>query len=97
MSQGSARVDEGVQMVGRAGSSMEKIQVGAQKVLAAVDDISSSLREQSSTSNLIAKNIEGIAQMTEETSTVIKDVSASADELEQLAAKLKESVGLFRL
>ena len=97
MSKGSTRVNEGVQMVGRAGNSMDKIQVGVQSVLTSVGDISSSLREQSSTSNLIAKNVEEIAQMTEETSTIIKDVSAAADQLEQLAAKLKDSVGQFSL
>ncbi len=97
MSQGSACVDEGVQMVSRAGNSMEKIQIGVQQVLAAVDDISSSMKEQNSASNLIAKDIEGIAQMTEETSSIIKGVAASADHLEQLAATLKESVGQFKL
>ena len=97
MSKGDARVNEGVQMVDRAGQSMEKIQTGVQKVLASVDDISASLREQSSASNLIAKNIEGIAQMTEETKAIVQEVSASADSLEQLAAKLKESVGIFKL
>ena len=97
MSKGSARVNEGVLMVGRAGISMEKIQEGAQKVLASVGDISASLREQSSTSNLIAKNVEGIAQMTEETSSIIKEVAASADQLEQLAEALKRSVGQFKL
>lgn len=67
------------------------------KVLAAIDDISTALREQSSASQLIARNVESIAEMTEETSTVIKDVSISADQLEQLAAQLKATVGEFKL
>jgi methyl-accepting chemotaxis protein len=97
MAKGSTRVSEGVELVGRAENSMEKIQDGVGKVLASVDHISSSLREQTSTSNEIAKNVESIAQMTEETSSVIKNVSASADHLEQLAGQLKESVGQFKL
>jgi methyl-accepting chemotaxis protein len=97
MSRGSTRVNDGVRMVGNAGSSMEKIQGGVEKVLAAVGDISSSLREQSSTSNLIAKNIEDIAQMSEETSSIVNEVAASADQLEQVAASLKNSVGQFKL
>jgi len=97
MAKGSTRVKEGVQMVGLAGNSMDKIQVGVQKVLASVDDISASLKEQSVASSLIAKDIEGIAQMTEETSSIIKGVAESADNLEQLATKLKESVGQFKL
>jgi methyl-accepting chemotaxis protein len=97
MAQGSTRVNEGVQLVGRADDSMGKIQDGVQKVLGSVDHISSSLREQTSTSNDIAKNVESIAQMTEETSSVIKEVATAADHLEQLAGQLKESVGQFKL
>jgi methyl-accepting chemotaxis protein len=97
MAQGNARVDEGVQMVSQAGVSMEKIQDGVQQVLAAVDDISAALKEQSSASQLIARNVESIAEMTDETSGIIKEVSASAGHLEQLSAELKTSVGAFRL
>ncbi len=97
MSDASACVGDGVEKVGRAGNSMKSIQEGVQKVLAAVGDISSSLQEQSTTSHLIARDIEGISRMTEENSISIRDVSASADQLEQLAAALKESVGKFRL
>ena len=97
MAKGSVLVGEGVEMVSGTGSSMEKIQDGVQKVLAAVDDISSALREQSSASHLIARNVESIAEMTEETSVIIKEVSASAAQLEQLAASLKAAVGQFKL
>jgi len=97
MSEGSARVSESVRIVGHAEDSMAKIQDGVMKVLASVQDISSALTEQSSASNLVEQNVEGIAQKAEETSTIIKDISASADHLEHLAAQLKESVGLFKL
>ena len=97
MSKGSTLVSEGVRMVENAGISMEQIQAGVDKVLASVGDISESLREQNSTSDLIARNIEGIAQMSEETNVIIKDVAASAAELERLANSLKESVGKFTL
>jgi methyl-accepting chemotaxis protein len=97
MSVGRARVNEGVEMVGRAGSSMDKIQGGVQNVLASVDEISNSLREQSAARNLIARNVEGIAQMTEETSSIIKEVSASAEHLEQLSRTLNQAVGQFKL
>ncbi|HLO63361.1 MAG TPA: methyl-accepting chemotaxis protein [Azonexus sp.] len=97
MAQGSTLVGEGVQMVGVTGESMEKVQDGVQKVLAAIDDISSALKEQSSASHLIARNVESIAEMTEETSTVIKEVSLAAGNLEQLAAHLKATVGEFKL
>ncbi len=76
---------------------MAQIQTGVERVLAAVGDMSASLREQSSTSNLIAGNVERIAQMTEETGGVVQDVAASADRLAKLADALKQSVGQFKL
>jgi methyl-accepting chemotaxis protein len=97
MSEGNTLVNESVKIVGNAENSMARIQDGVLNVLAAVGDISRALTEQSATNNLIAKNVEGIAQMTEETSTIIKDVAASADHLERLAAQLKDSVGQFKL
>jgi methyl-accepting chemotaxis protein len=97
MAQGIACVDEGVEMVGQAGSSMERIQEGVQKVLSSVGDISVALKEQSATSHLIAQNVQSIAQMTEETSTIVKEVSVSADRLEQMAMQLKQTVGQFKL
>ena len=40
MSEGNARVKEGVEMVGNAGVSMERIQQGVQSVLSSVSEIS---------------------------------------------------------
>ncbi len=97
MAQGIACVDEGVQMVSRAGTSMEKIQDGVQQVLSSVADISAALQEQNSASTLITQNVQHIAQMAEETSGIVREVSASADRLEQMAMQLKESVSQFRL
>jgi methyl-accepting chemotaxis protein len=97
ISKESAHVNEGVQMVNLAGNAMDKIQDGVQKVLSSVEDISSSLREQRISSDQLAKNIEGVVHTTEETSHIIREVAVSANNLEQQALSLKESVGKFRL
>ncbi len=97
MSHESVRVNQGVALVGHANESMERIQGGVQKVLASVEQISSALREQNAASNLIARSVEGIAEMTEKNSSVIKEVSSAAEHLEQLAVQLNESVGKFKL
>ncbi len=97
MQTGNQRVGEGVQLVSRAGSSIDKMQEGVRKVLASVSEISSSLKEQSATSGKIAGNVDGIARMTGESSTIVKEVAVAADHLEQLAQTLKQSVGQFIL
>lgn len=97
MSKGSSLVKEGVRMVEHAGSSMEQIQAGVDRVLASVGDISASLMEQRTTSDLIARDIEGVSRLTEETNAILQEVAASATQLEQLASSLKHSVEQFSL
>ena len=95
MEEGRQQVSEGVQMAAETGESMARIQTGTQRVLDAVEDISSALREQTAASTQIAKNVETIAQMTEENSAAVNAVSQSANQLEHLAEDLKRSVDLF--
>jgi methyl-accepting chemotaxis protein len=97
MAEGSAQVGEGVQMAARTGESMARIEQGTQEVLVAVEDISSSLREQSTASSQIANNVERIAEMTEENSAAVAAVFQAANRLEHLAEDLKASVNRFRV
>jgi len=97
MEEGRKQVAEGVQMAAKTGESMQHIQFGTKRVLDAVEDISSALSEQTSASTQIAKDVETIAQMTEENSAAINAVSRSANQLQQLATDLKRSVDHFHV
>ena len=97
MTEGGTQVGRGVGMAAKAGDSITHIEASSRNVLASVTEISSALQEQSSTSNLIAQNVEKIAQMTEENGATIKNVKLAADRLEQLSGKLKSLVARFRV
>ncbi len=97
MQQGNQRVTEGVALAGRAGESMRMISEGSRVVVQAVTGISCSLREQRSTSSDIAKRVENIAHMTEETSAAVSQVAATADQLKSMADELKRAVSGFRV
>ena len=97
MSHGTVMVNEGMTLVGSTGASMTHIHGGTDKVLAAIDDISTSLREQSCASNEIAKSVEGIARMAEENNSAINEVAVSAEQLRSISYALKESAARFRL
>ncbi|MBN8442598.1 MAG: HAMP domain-containing protein [Thauera sp.] len=97
MQRGVQRVRDGVELSNRAGESMAQISAGAQQVLSAVSDISSALREQSSTSNAIAHNVEGIAQMAEANNLAVRETASTASRLEDLATKLRKQVERFRV
>lgn len=91
------RVDEGVNIAGKAAESMQDITDGAQQVVASVNDISSALREQSVASNDISANVEKIAQMSEENSAASNEVANAAQRLNALAAEMCKSVAVFKV
>ena len=97
MQQAVARVEQGLGMAQKASDSMLGISGGAQKVVAAVNDISEALKEQSAASNDIAKNVEKIAQMSEENSAATREAADTAQQLEQLAALTQATVSEFRV
>ena len=63
MAQGTVMVNVGMELVGNTGNSMATIYGSTDKVLAAIDDISTSLREQSNANSEIAKSVENIARI----------------------------------
>jgi methyl-accepting chemotaxis protein len=97
ISAGSDRMLAGVALIRRAGDSMDQIQRGVDLVLCAANEISLSLKEQNLANQHISQNVEGVAQMTEETSIVVQSVSVSAAQLEDLARSMSASVDRFRI
>jgi len=63
---------------------------------ARISEIAHAMREQASAATDIARNVESVAQMVEQNNEVVASVSASAEQLESLAADLKAQVGKFR-
>ncbi|QDF97645.1 chemotaxis protein [Azoarcus sp. DD4] len=97
MEAGVARVRDGAELTTRAGQSMAEINTGAREVLQAVSDISLALREQSSASADIARNVERIAQMAEENSAAVRDTAQIASTLQSLAGDLERKVERFKV
>jgi methyl-accepting chemotaxis protein len=97
MSRSSEQVQAGVGLIRQSGDSMMKIQGGVGHVLTSTDEISASLREQDMANQDIARNVEINAQMTEETSDIVKEVANSAHQLEGLAKQMSDSVHRFRV
>jgi methyl-accepting chemotaxis protein len=97
MEEGKVQVEEGVKKAAKTGDSMAAIQSGAHQVLAAIDNISNALREQTSANTHISQSVEKIAQMSEENSVAVNEVFQAANQLEQLAIVMKASVGQFKV
>jgi methyl-accepting chemotaxis protein len=96
MQEGCARVTEGVAMANRAGESMSQIRDGANRVITAVSDISTALREQSAASTQVSQKVEIIARMTEENSVAANEIAGEAQQLKGLASALGNAVSRFK-
>ena len=94
---GATRVNDSVGKASEAGGCMARINDATNAVVDAVNEISLALREQSSASEAIARNVEQVATMNEENTTAFGHVVADAQRLQGLATQLKASVASFRV
>lgn len=78
-------------------TAISSTQSSVQSAVQGVSEISGSVREQSETSNSVAKNIEQIAHMVEENNRSIRQAGQATLELQTVAEALRTSVSKFRL
>jgi methyl-accepting chemotaxis protein len=97
MRSGVMEVNHGVEMAGAAGTAITAIRESSAQVLAVVEHISLALREQTTASQDVARNVERSAQMAEQNNLSVQDLLVTSNDLSQLAAGLKKEVALFRL
>ena len=90
MAQGAAHAEQ-------AGRAIVGINEGADKVLHGINDILSSLQEQTQTGHEIASNVEKVAQMTEANRVAVESVDRTAHKLQEFAHELQGSVRHFRI
>ena len=90
-------VKAGSVMAEKAGSSIVEINDGVARVLNGVEDISSSIQQQSVASREIAVNVEKVAKMSDENSEAVRDVFGTVENLETLSSALEQSVRHFRI
>jgi methyl-accepting chemotaxis protein len=90
------QVAQGKSLAEEVASTLARINQGARITMERINDISSAAAEQGTASNDIARNVEKIAQMTEETSAAISQASTTAQQLEALASKLHAEVAQFK-
>jgi methyl-accepting chemotaxis protein len=97
MNQSQTRVQSGVVLANRARESLGMIRQETRNTLVMVTEISAATKEQSIASNEIASNVETIALMTEENTSVIGHLADAATHLEQMSSNLLNLVYRFRL
>ncbi len=91
------QVEKGMELAEAARKMLENIHGQALQSLTQVKDVALATREQATTANDIARHVEHIASMSEETNATMKNNAAAARELEQLAVELGRLVSYFRV
>jgi methyl-accepting chemotaxis protein len=97
MQTGVEQAGKGVDLARQAGTSINEIREGSARVMDVVNSISDSIREQGTVSSEIARNIEQIAQMSEESANAVQHTTEAARHLQQLSTALHNSVSRFKL
>ncbi len=90
MEQGTAEVDEGVKLAGRAETALGEITQAINRNIALVEEIAQGSRQTSEgTQQLSASN--------EQITSTIEQVAAAAQELSEIAGRLQTSVAMFKI
>lgn len=96
MESGVQRVGQGVELATRAGQTIELVAESAVHAESAVGEMTNGLREQSAAGQEIARNVEQVAQMSEQSFAAAKEASRRAGELAHLAGALEATVRRFK-
>jgi len=91
------RVETGHQLSDQAAERVSAIQESARQVSSAINDISAALNEQNSVAHEIARQVETVAQMSEENSVAAKNTSRIAQALDQFSSALRQTADHFKV
>ncbi|WP_374511220.1 methyl-accepting chemotaxis protein [Niveibacterium sp.] len=91
------QVGETAEVTSAAGTAMESIQGGSRQVLGVSRDIRNALKEQSSASELIAKQVEVISAMSEENTEAMRETREASHDLSTLSQAMHQAADRFRV
>lgn len=90
-------VVEGAQLSDAAGQALEEISTVSQNLAQLIESISGDTEKQASVATDVAKLMQNILQITEQTTTGTRQTAVSIGELAELATELKGSVAGFKV
>ena len=92
----NAQVATGKKLAEEVAATLSSINTGVHATMRRINDISAAATEQGAASQDIARNIEKIAHMTQETDATIALAAQSAQQLDTLSANLRADFARFR-
>jgi len=97
MKKGREEVENGMILADKADASLKEIISGADKVVDIITQVAASSEEQSTTSELINNSIEGISNISKQTSEGIHQIAKATEGLNNLTSDLEKLVINFNV
>jgi len=97
MERSTADVVSGAQLAENAGAALEEIEQVSNQIASLVQNISASARNQSQTSQSVARNMQVLREISSQTADSTSHTSEAVAKLALLSASLRKSVAGFRL
>jgi twitching motility protein PilJ len=97
MERSTADVVGGAQLAENAGGALEKIEQVSNQIAMLVNNISASARDQTKSSQSVARNMQVLREISTQTADATTNTSDAIGKLAQLSAALRRSVAGFRL
>ncbi|MFH0991276.1 MAG: methyl-accepting chemotaxis protein [bacterium] len=97
MAEATKEVDAGILLADKAGDALQEIVRISQQVTDVVFQIAVASEQQSNTSQLISRSVEGITSVTQQTSSGAQQIAQTAEDLNRLTETLLSLVSQFKL
>jgi len=97
MHEGTKEVENGTMLANNAGEVLKSIIAEAETVTDIAVQVAAASEEQSSASEQISRNVEGISNVTRETSSGIQQIAHAAEDLNKLTVTLQDLVAKFKV
>ncbi|MBK1689286.1 methyl-accepting chemotaxis protein, partial [Rubrivivax gelatinosus] len=91
------KVESGARLVGDAGSTMNEIVAGVQRVADIIGEVMAAATEQSQGIGQVNSAIAGLDQMTQQNAALVEESTAAAESLREQADRLSALVATFRV
>ncbi|MBK5965464.1 chemotaxis protein [Thiocystis minor] len=92
-----AKVENGAQLAGQAGGTMDEIVSGFRQVVTLVDEITHASREQSTGIEQVTQAVAQMDEVTQQNAALVEEAAAAAESLEDQTRALSQAVAMFKL
>jgi methyl-accepting chemotaxis protein len=97
MQSGSEEVEKGILLADQAGNALEKVLNSSERLMEMISDIVIASREQATTSEQMAKNVNEISRIISDSSIKIDEIAEASESLTERMYDLNNVVNMFKI